>query len=210
MATLQEGAARYRAAVRLRETFVDKENALKGYRVVSRAALICTPGCGFTELAAEPGAGTLVGAEIGRLPGADGTTVAVVDKGWTKALVFRTAHWTIQASTFNMHETNFGQWAEALRFNEGPDGWPVLSAPPGFSGYPNPGYFPAIELCGAANHLTGKTNACDSSKPPENLPYSDGTPHAFGTLCVAGIGTITVDGQPDRVGHWYDASSMTH
>jgi hypothetical protein len=182
---------------------------LKGYRVVARAALICTPGCGFTELAAEPGAGTLVGTEIGQLPGAEGTSVAVVDRGWTKALVFRTTHWTIQANTFNMPETNFGQWAEALRFNEGPDGWPVLSTPPGFSLYPNPGYFPGIELYGAAGSLTVKTNACDGSQPPENFSYSDGTQYAFGTRCVPGIGSITGDGQPDRVGHWYDTSSLT-
>jgi hypothetical protein len=111
-----------------------------------------------------------------------------------------------------MPETGFGQWAEALRFNEGPDGWPVLSAPPGFSGLPEPpepARFAAIELYGAASHLTVKTNACDSSRPPVNIPYSDGRPRLLGTLCVPGIGTITVDGQPDRVGHWYDTSSLT-
>jgi hypothetical protein len=45
----------------------------------------------------------------------------------------------------------------------------VLSTPPGFSLYPNPGYFPGIELYGAAGSLTVKTNACDGSQPPREF-----------------------------------------
>jgi hypothetical protein len=155
---------------------------LKGYRVVARAALICTPGCGFTELAAEPGAGTLVGTEIGQLPGAEGTSVAVVDRGWTKALVFRTTHWTIQANTFNMPETNFGQWAEALRFNEGPDGWPVLSAPPGVLRVPKSRLFPGDRTVRRRQPSDGQDKRVRQFEATRESSLQRQNTAAFGTL----------------------------
>lgn len=167
---------------------------VRSARVALRSVLSCEPTCGAADVIVEPGNPRREGTVLEQFAKPDGRPVHLVEEAGVRYLTFFADGWVLRATMSSVDETDIERWVEALEFNAGPDGWPVVDFGDGIQVLEG-SQGGDVELAAPSGaHVLLQHTPCS-----EDVAPTADTDHAYAAACHGPLLTVNIDGPPGPV-----------